>query len=446
VTFPIPTRFDLESISDAKREELVSRSAVPDNDVRSGAAKIVEDVKLRGDAALAEYGTRFGGGGSDGRLTVSADEMERAFRAAPTDFVAALEDAARAITTVHEQQLPKSITIEPAAGVVVERRWTALKRVGVYVPGGGAAYPSSLLMSVVPAQVAGVAEIAVACPASPQGTVDASVLCAAHMLRVTELYAMGGAQAVGALAYGTETIPRVDKIVGPGGAWVTAAKLAVYGTVGVDLPAGPSEAAIVVDTTTDPAIAAADLLCQAEHGPDSVVMLIGPSDQILDDVLGAAASQLEKLDRRAIITDALAEHGLVIKTTSQAAALAFVDDWAPEHVSLLTENSRLDAESVTSAGSILLGRWTPESAGDYATGANHVLPTGGLAKAYGPLSTEDFGSWRQIQEITRTGLETLAPTIRALAEQEGLSAHAACVDVRLERSTAGAIQRGERQP
>jgi len=438
MTLPIPTRFDLESISDATREELVSRSAVPDDEVRSAAARIVEDIKLRGDTALNDYGERFGGGGSNGRLTVGTDEMEQAFRAAPSDFITALEDATRAITTVHEQQLPKAITIEPTDGVVVERRWTALKRVGVYVPGGGAAYPSSLLMSVVPAQVAGVNEIAVACPASPQGTVDASVLCAAHMLGVTEMYTMGGAQAVGAMAYGTESIARVDKIVGPGGAWVTAAKLAVYGAVGVDLPAGPSEAAIVVDATTDPAIAASDLLCQAEHGPDSVVMLIGANNQVLDDVLSAASRQLEKLERRAIITEALADHGLVVKAQSQSAALAFVDDWAPEHVSLLTENPRLDAESVTSAGSVLLGQWTPESAGDYATGANHILPTGGLARSYGPLSTEDFGSWRQVQEITRSGLETLAPTIRALAEQEGLTAHAACVDVRLEQLTTGA--------
>jgi len=440
MTYPITTRIDLDSITPAQRAGLTMRSAVPDDKVRSAAAGIVEDIELRGDSALSEYGARFGGGATDGQITVTTDDMERAFLAASAEFIAAINDAASAISTVHEQQLPKTITIEPTSGVVIERRWTALKRVGIYVPGGGAAYPSSLLMSVIPAQVAEVKEIAVACPASPEGTVDPSVLCAAHMLGVTEMYAMGGAQAIGALAYGTETIPRVDKIVGPGGSWVTAAKLAVYGTVGVDLPAGPSEAAIVVDATTDPDIAASDLLCQAEHGPDSVVMLIGTNAQVLDDVLAAASSQLERLERRAIIAEALTEHGLAIKAQSQAAALEFVDDWAPEHVSLLTENPRLDAESVTSAGSVLLGRWTPESAGDYATGANHVLPTGGLARAYGPLSTEDFGSWRQVQEITRTGLESLAPTIRTLAEHEGLSAHAACVDVRLERLTTGAAK------
>lgn len=440
MTYPITTRIDLDSITEAQRAEFIVRSAVPDDEVRRAAAGIVEDVRLRGDTALEEYGARFGGANANGQVAVSTYDMEQAFIDAPADFIAAITDASAAITAVHTQQLPEAITIEPTDGVVVERRWTALKRVGVYVPGGGAAYPSSLLMSVIPAQVASVAEIAVVCPASPQGTVDPSVLCAAHMLGITEMYAMGGAQAIGAMAYGTETIQRVDKIVGPGGAWVTAAKLAVYGTVGVDLPAGPSEAAIVVDATTEPEIAAADLLCQAEHGPDSVVMLIGPTDQVLDDVLVAASRQLEQLDRRTIITKALTEHGLVVRAPSQAAALEFVDDWAPEHVSLLTENPRLDAESVTSAGSVLLGNWTPESAGDYATGANHVLPTGGLARAYGPLSTEDFGSWRQIQEINRTGLETLAPTIRALAEQEGLTAHAACVDVRLERLTTGAKQ------
>lgn len=440
MTYLIPTRIDLDSRTESQRTALVVRSAVPDANVRSSAAQIVENVRVRGDAALSEYASRFGGGSSDDRLAVSTDDMEQAFLEAPADFIDAIKDAATSITAVHEQQLPKTITIEPKPGVSIEREWTALKRVGVYVPGGGAAYPSSLLMSVIPAQVAGIKEIAVACPASPQGTVDASVLCAAHMLGVTEMYAMGGAQAIGALAYGTETIPRVDKIVGPGGSWVTAAKLAVYGTVGVDLPAGPSEAAIVVDATTDPAIAASDLLCQAEHGPDSVVMLIGTHDQVLDDVLRAASSQLEKLERRTIISSALTDHGLIVKAPSMAAALSFVDDWAPEHVSILTEKPRLDAASVTSAGSVLLGRWTPESAGDYATGANHILPTGGLARAYGPLSTEDFGSWRQVQELTEAGLGSLAPTIRALAEREGLSAHAACVDVRLEQLTTGVSQ------
>jgi histidinol dehydrogenase len=256
------------------------------------------------------------------------------------------------------------------------------------------------------------------------------------MLDVTEVYTTGGAQAIGALAYGTETIGRVQKIVGPGGAWVTAAKLAVYGTVGVDLPAGPSEAAVIVDRTSDPEIAAADLLCQAEHGPDSVVALVTSDRAMADRVLTEASRQLDRLERSDIIREALESHGLVVIAGSHDSALAFTNEWAPEHVSILTANPQNDAASVTAAGSVFLGRWTPESAGDYATGANHILPTGGLAAAYGPLATEDFGSWRQVQELTKGGLERLAPTIRTLASQEGLTAHAACVDVRLASTYA----------
>lgn len=440
MTTLIPTRVDLDQISDIQRTELVTRSAVPDDKIRKTASAIVEDVRDRGDAAVREYGARFGGSGTNGQLIVGTGEMEQAFSAAPAELISAIKDASGAIAEVHEQQRPSDITSSPTPGVTIERRWRAMQRIGAYVPGGGAAYPSSLLMSVIPAKVAGVEQIVVVCPASPSGAIDPAVLCAAHMLEVTEMYSVGGAQAIAAMAFGTETISRVDKIVGPGGAWVTAAKLAVYGSVGVDLPAGPSEAAIVVDATTNPAVAASDLLCQAEHGPDSIVMLIGSDDRALDAVLSEADRQIAKLDRKDIIATALRDHGLVVKASSATACLSFVDDWAPEHVSLLTETPRLDADAVTSAGSVLIGEWTPESAGDYATGANHVLPTGGLARAYGPLSTEDFGSWRQVQEVTQAGLESLAPTIRALAASEGLSAHIACVDTRFEHLINGATK------
>ena len=433
MTVPIATRIELGSISPSQRATILNRSAIPDDTIRRGAAEIVAAVRDGGDAALTTYSSRFGGSPASGDVVVTSDEMQQAYTDAPRDFVTALEKAVAAIRAVHEPQMPATVTVQPTSGVSVERTWSALRRVGVYVPGGGAAYPSSLLMSVVPAQVAGVPEIAVACPASSNGDIDASVLCAAYMLGVDEVYAMGGAQAIGALAHGTETIPRVDKIVGPGGAWVTAAKLAVYGTVGIDLPAGPSEAAIIIDRTTDPAIAASDLLCQAEHGPDSVVMLIGTDTMLLDEVLDKVSGQLESLERRSTIAEALARHGIVVLADTHAAALGFVNDWAPEHVSLLTSDPASDARLIPSAGSVLLGQWTPESAGDYATGANHVLPTGGLARAYGPLSTEDFGSWRQIQELSPSGLAELAPTIRSIATREGLTAHAACVDIRLDR-------------
>ena len=423
---------ELEALNSDEREGLLTRSAVPDESIRIQAAAIVHQVREGGDAALALLNERFGGANASGEIAVSQNEIADAFVNASPELITALSDAAAAIRTVHEQQLPADQVLEPTPGVTVSRRWAAMGRVGVYVPGGGATYPSSLLMGVIPAQVAGVREIAVVCPASKSGAVDSAVLAAAHMLGITEVYATGGAQAIGALTYGTETIRKVDKIVGPGGMWVTAAKLAVYGTVGIDLPAGPSEAAVIVDGSSDPAVAAADLLCQAEHGPDSVVALVTADRDMAREILSQIALQIEQLERRDIVRDALQDHGLVIITPDQATALTFTNEWAPEHVSILTESAQRDAEELTAAGSVFVGRWTPESAGDYATGANHVLPTGGLAAAYGPLSTEDFGSWRQVQELTREGLERLAPTIKTLADSEGLGAHAACVDVRLQ--------------
>ena len=422
---------ELDSIDLQERSELVTRSAVPDDDVRCHAAAIVREVRKGGDETLRSLNQKYGGGSTTGTLRVDESMIQEAFSTTVPELVAALEHAISAIRRSHEAQLPVDQEIEPTPGVRLTRRWTPLRRVGVYVPGGGAAYPSSLLMGVVPAQVAGVSEIAVVCPASPSGTIDSAVLAAAHMLDVTEVYTAGGAQAIGALAYGTETIRRVQKIVGPGGPWVTAAKLDVYGTVGVDLPAGPSEAAVIVDSTTDPVIAASDLLCQAEHGPDSIVALVTSDRGVAERVLVAASRQLDDLERRDIIQKALEGYGLVIIAGSHDSGLRFTNDWAPEHVSILTADPRADAASVTAAGSVFLGRWTPESAGDYATGTNHVLPTGGLAAVYGPLATEDFGSWSQLQELTKEGLERLAPTIRTLASREGLTAHAACVDVRL---------------
>ncbi|RPI20030.1 MAG: histidinol dehydrogenase, partial [Actinobacteria bacterium] len=242
-------------------------------------------------------------------------------------------------------------------------------------------------------------------------------------------------QAVAALAYGTESVPRVDKIVGPGGPWVTAAKLAVYGDCAIDLPAGPSEALLVVDRSADPEIAAADLLCQAEHGEESPVVLVVTAPAIAAGVLERAERRVQGLEREKTIRLALETQGMVVVADGIEDALAFADEWAPEHLTLHVADARGAAASVTAAGSVFVGRWTPESAGDYATGANHVLPTGGLARAAGPLSVEDFGSWRQVQTLDRRGLEALAPVIRTLAAAEGLTAHAACVDARFEEAT-----------
>jgi histidinol dehydrogenase len=424
----------LASLSPAERTALTTRSPVPNPGLRTAAAAIVADVRKRGDVAVHEQSERHGGGRGDGRIAVPDDAIAAAAQSVSAAVRRALETAASRIRAVHDRQKPVDDIAEPVPGVVVERRWSPLRRVGVYVPGGRASYPSSLLMGVVPARVAGVASIAVATPADSDGEVDPVVLAAATILGIDEVYAVGGAQAVAALAYGTESVPRVDKIVGPGGPWVTAAKLAVYGDCAIDLPAGPSEALIVVDESAEPDIAAADLLCQAEHGEESPVVLVATEPAIADAVLDRAQRRVQSLERETTIRAALERHGLVVIADGIDDALAFADEWAPEHLTLHVADPASAADVVTAAGSVFVGRWTPESAGDYATGANHVLPTGGLARACGPLSVEDFGSWRQLQTLDRRGLEALAPVIRTLATAEGLTAHAACVDARFEEA------------
>lgn len=426
---------DLTDLTSAQRSALVRRSAVPDETVKSGAAAIVARVAAGGDEAVRAANREYGGGVPDEGLQVSSQRVRAGLDALPLPTVDALRAAAANIRSVHERQRPLDDLATPVPGVEVARLWTPLRRVGVYAPGGRAAYPSSVLMGVIPAQVAGVESITVVSPAGPDGRLDDATLGAAAVLGVDEVYAMGGAQAVGALAYGTETIEPVDKIVGPGNDWVTAAKLAVFGVCGIDLPAGPSEALVLTDGSSLPEIVAADLLCQAEHGAESPVVLVTTAPEQVDDILSAAGALLEGLERASIIRAALEDHGLVVVAPDLDKAISFSNEYGPEHLSVHTEEAPSVAKQLTSAGSVFVGEWAPESAGDYATGANHVLPTGGLARSYGPLSVEDFGSWRQVQELTREGLAALRPTITELATTEGLTAHRLAVEIRFAEGT-----------
>ncbi len=421
---------DLADLTQAEKNALVRRSAVPDMDMRAAAAQIVARVRQGGDEALHAANQLYGGGQKTGAVRVEPAELDAALAGLNTATRVALENAAKNIREAHLPQRPRDGSIETVPGVSIDRRWSPLRRIGVYVPGGRAAYPSSLLMGVIPAQVAGVAEIAVTSPADDTGNVSPTMLAAAGLLGIEEVYVTGGAQAIAALAYGTETIPRVDKIVGPGNAWVTAAKLVVYGDVGVDLPAGPSEALVIADAFADAEIIAADLMCQAEHGPESPVALVTPDAAFAEEVVRHVAKLLPQLERADTIRSALLDHGMIILTQSIPDAIAFANEYAPEHLTIHTKEAAQDALAATAAGSVFVGHWAPESAGDYATGANHVLPTGGLAAAYGPLSVEDCGSWRQVQTLTRAGLATLRPTIGALAEAEGLTAHKLAADIR----------------
>ena len=420
----------LADLDPAARQGLVTRSAVPDREVRRAAAGICRSIETGGDRALAAAGVAYGGGRPDPR--VGTAEMAAALEDTDSTLRRALEMAIDAVRRYHLAQVPESISHETRPGVRIDRRWTPLRRVGAYIPGGKASYPSSLVMTVVPAQVAGVAEIAVASPCDEDGRLDPTLLAASALLGLDEVYAMGGAQAVAALAFGTQTIRRVEKIVGPGNAWVTAAKLEVYGTCAIDLPAGPSEVLVVADHTADPRLVAIDLLCQAEHGRDSPAVLVTTDPGLPAKVEAEIAGFLPLLPRRDILRSALEAHGETLVAASLDAALDFANAYAPEHASVLTANAAADAARVVNAGSVYVGRWSPESAGDYATGANHVLPTGGLARSHGPLGVQDFGSWRQVQTLTRSGLASIRPVIEGLAAAEGLDAHRMAASVRFE--------------
>lgn len=422
-------RVELSRLTPAERRELVSRSAVPAGAVRDGAARIIAEIRAGGDAALAAAGARFGGGRA-GPSLVPQEEIARAARALPDTVRQAIESAAANVRRAHQAQVPVDREVDTVPGVTVARRWAPLSRVGCYVPGGEAPLPSTLIMTVVPAQVARVPSIAVATPARADGTVAPVTLAAAALLGIDEVHAMGGAQAIAALAYGTETIRPVRKIVGPGNAWVTAAKLAVAAEVAIDMPAGPSEALVIADGDADPRHVAADLLAQAEHGVDSPVALVVWDATVAAAVLAAAERQLADLERSAVIRAALDGHGLVVIAPDRDAAITFADDYAPEHLSLHVTEPDDAVDRITAAGSVFVGPWAPEPVGDYATGANHVLPTGGLACSLGPLATADFGSWRQIQTLSREGLAALRPTVDALATAEGLTAHRAAVEIR----------------
>jgi histidinol dehydrogenase len=369
-------------------------------------AEIVADVRDRGDAALRDWAERL-----DGAVPIALRVPEQEIEAAELDdpTLAAVRELARTVREFHERQRPEGFTHTPFAGVETERRWLPLESVGVYVPGGKTPLPSSLVMTVVPAQVAGVERIAVATPKPVP-----AILATARELGVREVYAIGGAQAIAALAYGTETVQRVDKIVGPGQAWTTAAKLLVSSFVGIDLPAGPSEVVIVADGSANPDLVAADLLAQAEHGPGSESILVTP-DETLADAVQARVGAAERVQTRLV--------------ASLDDALAFANDYAPEHLQLMGADAEALLPRVRHAGAVFLGE-ASAVLGDYAVGTNHVLPTGGLARARGGLGLEDFLKPIEVVRVTRAGLDAVRPIVAAFSAIEGLPLHGAAVEAR----------------
>ena len=437
------TRLDLratgaKAVDDPRIRTLARRGAVPDPAIRAAARDILATVEQGGSNAVVEYNRRFGGGASDGRLVIRGDELARAAANLDPNVRAAIDAAITNVRRFAATQRPKNTLTSIIPGVEIERRWVPVARVGAYVPGAGAAYPSSLIMTVVPAQVAGVSSIVVATPAASDGVVDPVLLGTAGVLGVDAVIVAGGAQAIAALAFGLADldIESVDLIVGPGNAWVTAAKLELAGRVAIDLPAGPSEGMVIATPPADPDRVAADLLTQAEHGPDSPALLVTTDAAFADAVEQAVRARVTDAPRAAVLREALSHHGRIILVADVPTAVAIANAYAPEHLSVDVPDLETAVGAVRNAGSVFVGPWAPESAGDYATGANHVLPTGGLARGCGALAVETYGKFIQVQHISREGLAALRPTITALAGAEGLFAHRDAVEMRFSPEPA----------
>ncbi len=400
-------------------------------DVDDAVAAIIDAVAGRGDAALVEYTNRFDRVALiPDRLRLSPDEIAAGAALAPPETVAALRLAAERIESFHRQQLPVGIDYVDAAGVRLGQRWRPIAAVGLYVPGGTASYPSSVLMNAIPAKVAGVERLVMTVPA-PDGILNPLVLAAADMLGIAEIYRVGGAQAVAALAYGTATIAPVDKIVGPGNAYVAAAKRRVFGRVGIDMIAGPSEILVLADRHNDPGWIAADLLSQAEHDSAAQAILISDDAAFANAVESAVTRHLERLPRAEIARASWRENGAIILVGDWDEAAALIDRIAPEHLELAIDEAETVAQLVRHAGAIFLGRHTPEAIGDYIAGPNHVLPTARSARFASGLGVLDFMKRTTLVGCDAASLAALAPAAIRLAKAEGLDAHALSLALRL---------------
>lgn len=396
--------------------------------------KLVAGVRDRGDLALLEYTERFDGVElSREQLRVPSEEIRAAYRELDSETIETIKTAARFIGRFHRKQLPKEWFTEFERGVRAGQVVRPLASVGVYAPGGLARYPSSVLMSVIPAKVAGVEKVIVCTPPRGDGRVDPVMLIAADISGADEVYRVGGAQAIAAMAYGTRTVPRVDKIVGPGNIYVAAAKQVVAPDVGVDFAAGPSEVLIIADSSASSRKVAADLMAQAEHDPSAAAVLVTTSEKLVLDVCERIRSMLKRAERRRIMSRSLREYGLAVVTRSMEKAIEFANHYAPEHLQLLVRKPKRVLGRIRNAGAIFIGPFTPVAAGDFAIGPSHVLPTGGIARRRAGLSVLDFVRMPTVQKLTRRGLRRLAVVVEKLAEVEGLPAHAQSIRERLRR-------------
>ena len=410
---------------------LTARCTQQEEEIGERVAAILAEVRTGGDAALRRIVRRIEGYLPE-TFEVTRERRAEAAKAVSPQLKAALEQAKANIEAFHRAQLPAQVEVETMPGVRCVQRAVAIGRAGLYIPGGKAPLFSTVLMLALPARIAGCREVILCTPCGRDGRIAPEILYAADLCGVDRVFALGGAQAVAAMAYGTESIPRVDKIFGPGNRYVTKAKqLAGAADVAVDLPAGPSEVLVLADEDARPEFAAADLLSQAEHGDDSQAVLVCRSEEFARRAIASVGEQAARLSRRDAIGNSLANSRIVVFSDPDE-QIAFADAYAPEHLIIAMRDAWDAAARITAAGSVFIGGYSPESAGDYASGTNHTLPTGGWARAYSGVNTESFMRKITYQELTRGGLEALAPTITAMAEAEGLDAHANAVRIRTE--------------
>ena len=407
-------------------EEILNRDIQAEEDVSAAVDAVLAEVKTKGDAALRAYTEKFDGV-SLTNLQVSESEMESAWASLEPNFLQTLEMAAENIRHFHEQQVHRDFVLTDKPGIVMGQRYTPIEKVGICVPRSPVAFPSTILMNVIPAKIAGVRDIVLVTPPEPDGTVSPAALAAARIAGVDKIFKVGGAQAVAALAYGTENVPKVDKIVGPGGIFVATAKRKVFGLVAIDMIAGPSEILVVADGKSDPRWVAADMLSQAEHDVLASPVLVTDSRQLAEQVQTELEVQLARLPRREVARRSVDDNGKIIVTDSLEKTMEAVNLIAPEHLELCVDDPFALLPRVKNAGSIFLGRCTPEALGDYFAGPNHTLPTSGTARFSSPLSVDDFVKKSSFLYYTQDALAPVADRIADFAEREGLHAHAQSV-------------------
>jgi len=423
---------NLKDLSRKDYQRIVDRSAGVNQLIMSSVQTTMEKVRKQGDRTIFQkYQQRFGKE-KYRSIQVTPAEIKKAYLEVDKKTIKALKQMVKNIFLVQKAQLSRKIDtiVETEKGIKVWREWRPIEKVGLYIPGGKAIYPSSVLMTAIPAKISGCKEIIMCSPPRGDGQIPSATLVAADMIGLKKIYKLGGVEAIAAMTYGTETVPAVYKIFGAGNSYVTAAKMLSREIISIDMPAGPSEVFIIADETANPKFIAADLLADGEHGEDSACVLLTTSKKVAEKTKNELVKQLAVLSTKEYAEESLKRYGLLAVVQSIQEAIDFTNNYAPEHLEIMSKDNLSVVKQISNAGSVFLGDWTSKSSGDYATGANHVLPTGGMAKMYPPLGVDAYGKWMQIQECTREGLKNIKETIEVIAEVEQLPAHKNSVSIR----------------